>query len=301
MADGEMGKLNWEDINAFKLCGFTGISLAAETAIVYPMWIIKTLHQISGAKSPLSVRDSFRTLWKEGGPRRFYKGYVGYVGLAFPSYAVYVVLYNWSKSALGFESGFHDNDDQRHIASFVPLAAGFFADIASLAIYIPIDLCAQRLQVSKTPTTFVGEFRNVYRKKGVPGFFQGSAATLAVSGLASSIWWLSYENLKKSFQESVEQSKFKNSHVLEYGQHFAAGSISSIIAATCSNPLDVLKTRIQVLDMKVSLVDGMKQLIKEEGLFGTFRKGLAAKLLMVTPLGGISSFAYEMVLYYSRK
>ncbi len=240
---------------------------------------------------------------KEGGTRRFYKGYLGYVTLAFPSYAVYVVLYNWSKSALGFESGYKSEEEHLNgnaVERVAPLAAGLFADVVSLGIYIPIDLCAQRVQVAKSETSFVGEFKSVYKKKGIPGFFQGSAATLAVSGLASSIWWLSYENLKKSFQETTAQSRITNSFVLEYLPHIAAGSMSSMIAATCSNPLDVLKTRIQVLDMKTTLFQGMKQLVKEEGFFGTFRKGLAAKLMMVTPLGGISSFAYEMVLYYSQ-
>lgn len=298
---GSLGKINWEDLNPFKLVALTSFSVICETGVTYPLWTIKTHQQVDSVASS-SVRQAYRNLTAQGGVKQLYRGFGTYATCSIPSYAAYVTLYNYTKSALGFESGFKENDCTWHVLALAPMVSGLLADIVSLSLYIPVDLCVQRLQVASKQTSLTSIASELYSQHGIRGFFKGSSATIATSGVISSVWWLSYENLKKAFQQKFEDKLPQHQQgPLMYVPHVAAGAMSSIMASSLANPLDVLKTRIQVLDLQTSLWNGLKVLIREEGLLGAFKKGLTAKLLMVAPLGAISSFTYELVLFYSLK
>jgi solute carrier family 25 protein 38 len=309
-----VGKINWEDLNPVKLMCFTGISVVAETALTYPMWMVKTIAQTQTGDSGSSMTQIFKNIRGSGGFTNLYRGFGTYALLSLPSYTSYVALYNWSKSALGYQSGFQaegggdgqQGSTQQSSAAqkLAPMASGLFADFVSLVLYVPVDLCVQRMQVTATERTPLRTIAaDIYRQHGLKGFYKGSAITVATSGVISGVWWVAYENLKKTFQQTVEQKDPKHKHKIvdSYMPQIVAGSLSSMLASTVANPLDVLKTRIQVMDLQTSMYQGFKDLIKQEGLWGTWKKGLAPKLLMVAPLGAISSFTYELVLYFSVK
>jgi hypothetical protein len=88
-----------------------------------------------------------------------------------------------------------------------------------------------------------------------------------------------------------------------------AGFIAGTMTSTIINPLDVVKTRLQVQDSQPlaqtqkiryrNILHGLIQLYYEEGVRGYFR-GLVPKLLSRGPLSALSSLLYEIVLHLSR-
>ena len=94
------------------------------------------------------------------------------------------------------------------------------------------------------------------------------------------------------------------------GPQLAAGFIAGTVTSSLINPLDVVKTRLQVQDSQSpstagkpkpyrNFVHGLRQVYVEEGVRGYVR-GLVPKLVSRGPLSAMSSLMYELVLYMSR-
>lgn len=149
------------------------------------------------------------------------------------------------------------------------------------------------------------------------GYFRGLGATFIVSILASSLWWVAYENDKHIlYRPSIlpyliwsKPSDEQQNEVHRIPQ-VAAGFIAGTITSTCVNPLDVVKTRIQTQHMhkfdKTSsavlyknIFHGLRCLWRDEGVQGLLR-GVLPKLMSRGPLSAISALIFELVLYYSR-
>lgn len=190
--------------------------------------------------------------------------------------------------------------------------------MVSVLFYVPSDVIVQRLQVANSPyKSSFDAIRKIYKDEGVKGFYRGLGATFVVSVLASSIWWMAYENVKYLlYHPSIlpylifsKSSDEKSTDVHRLPQ-FAAGFVAGTVTSTCVNPLDVVKTRIQTqhihtLGMTSSTVmyknifHGLKCLWHEEGAHGLMR-GLLPKLMSRGPLSAIGALIFELVLYYSR-
>lgn len=74
-------------------------------------------------------------------------------------------------------------------------------------------------------------------------------------------------------------------HKATFTQNFVASCAGAIASITVAAPLDVIKTRIQNANFenKVSGMAVMKDLLRNEGVFGLF-KGLTPKVCHISPL-----------------
>jgi hypothetical protein len=77
-----------------------------------------------------------------------------------------------------------------------------------------------------------------------------------------------------------------------------SGAGAGSFVAVVSNPLDVIRTRVQVDGIGVR--ETVRTLMREEGWRG-FMKGASARLLMLAPNGAIIMSAYELVKRLSLK
>jgi hypothetical protein len=176
----------------------------------------------------------------------------------------------------------------------------------------------QRLQVANSPyKSSLDALRKIYVNEGIKGYYRGLGATFLVSVLASSIWWMAYENFKLLlYRPSIlpyfiwsKSSDDKPTDVHRIPQ-FTAGFIAGTITSAAVNPLDVVKTRIQTqhihtlgrtssTTMYKNIFHGLQCLWREEGINGLVR-GVLPKLMSRGPLSAISALIFELVLYYSR-
>jgi hypothetical protein len=239
---------------------------------------------------------------------------------------------------------------ERHplLVSFAaPFVAGVVADAASIILYVPGDVIVQRLQVVNSPySSFTDAVRRIGREEGLRGFYRGFGATFVTSAIASAIWWMVYEQSKQrlyAWDNSRQQQQLDTAHsssgkaaqssrdggiwaaITEVNRvpQLAAGFIAGTVTSSVINPLDVVKTRLQVQDSARAaagtalsnsqsspspvspparyrnFVHGLRQVYVEEGMRG-FARGLVPKLVSRGPMSAASSLMYELVLYLSK-
>lgn len=249
-----------------------------------------------------------------------------------------VGVYTWVKNQLGYRQSGRDAEGKLQLSSlYAPLVAGVVADAASVALYVPGDIIVQRLQLRNSPySSFSDACRKIYRAEGIKGFFTGLTATFVTGGLASAVWWVVYENTKASLYAAqtpaaAPVSSSGNSSVwsevwsVNRWPQINSGFIAGTITAVLINPLDVVKTRLQVQGAQNNttaaaattgaaastaapaagssryrnMLHGMVRLWKDEGVRG-FSRGLVPKLVSRGPLSAVSGLTYEVVLQLSR-
>ncbi|KAK8969316.1 hypothetical protein KSP40_PGU017598 [Platanthera guangdongensis] len=148
--------------------------------------------------------------------------------------------------------------------------------------------------------------RKIMKADGIRGFYRGfglSAMTYAPSNL---VWWATYgssQNIiwkhlssllgRKSEREESVSSVWKLVFVQATG-----GVISGALASCVTTPLDTIKTRLQVMDIKQRQTTRqiMKNLIVEDGWKGLYR-GLGPRFVSTSAWGTSLIVAYE---YLSR-
>ena len=139
--------------------------------------------------------------------------------------------------------------------------------------------------------------RDIYRDESPRALFKGLGATLVGVIPARSINFFTYGNGKQIIAQRFNNG-VENSYV-----HLSAAAIAGVVTGTATNPIWVVKTRLQLTandaknmqsTSKKSLgssLDMIKQIAREEGIRG-FYKGLSASYLGVTE-GTIQWVLYE--------
>ncbi|KAF8885054.1 mitochondrial carrier [Gymnopilus junonius] len=132
--------------------------------------------------------------------------------------------------------------------------------------------------------------RDIYREESIRALFKGLGPTLVGVIPARSINFFAYGNGKRIIAEKFNNGQ-ENSFV-----YLAAAAIAGIATGTATNPIWVVKTRLQLAhgDRKDKVLGGswacIKKIMREEGVKG-FYKGLSASYL------GVTESTIQWVLY----
>ncbi|PPR06755.1 hypothetical protein CVT24_013063 [Panaeolus cyanescens] len=131
--------------------------------------------------------------------------------------------------------------------------------------------------------------RDIYREESFRALFKGLGPTLVGVIPARSINFFTYGNGKRFIADKFNNGE-ENSYV-----HLSAAAFAGIVTGTATNPIWVVKTRLQLAagDKKVlgGSWDCIKRIMQQEGIRG-FYKGLSASYLGVTE-GTIQWVLYE--------
>jgi hypothetical protein len=203
-----------------------------------------------------------------------------------------------------------------------PRTWGLGSDLATAAIaqtvagiaFCPIDIVKQRVQAGGVVGSFVTitplqAAKDLYARQGLRGFFRGYGAMNALWLPWNMIYLTLYEGAKRRvylWQLERTEGEVEVSPHLPMQQALPVwafpicSSSCAMIAAVATHPIDVVKTRLQVLtgnDLKGSR-SGVRavatMLYREEGLTG-FTRGMAARVGTISVGSSISWFVYEMV------
>ena len=157
--------------------------------------------------------------------------------------------------------------------------------------------CVEQTSLAAQDTGTNAILRDIYRDESPRALFKGLGATLVGVIPARSINFFTYGNGKQVIAQRFNNG-VENSYV-----HLTAAAIAGIVTGTATNPIWVVKTRLQLTadnakNMQstskkslVSSLDMIKQIAREEGIRG-FYKGLSASYLGVTE-GTIQWVLYE--------
>jgi len=134
-----------------------------------------------------------------------------------------------------------------------------------------------------------GIIRDIYREESSRALFKGLGPTLVGVVPARSINFFTYGNGKRLIADKFNDGR-ENSWV-----HLSAAALAGIVTGTATNPIWVVKTRLQLVQGDKKVLGGswncIKKIMREEGIRG-FYKGLSASYLGVTE-GTIQWVLYE--------
>lgn len=139
----------------------------------------------------------------------------------------------------------------REHSSLLYLGAGMAAEALSCVLWVPIDVIKERMQVQGEPlkgTTNI-YYRNtldamttIARTEHLAGLYKGYGATLLSFGPFSALYFMFYERTKTHARKLLDVEELPAQYTL------ASAAIAGATASFLTNPLDLIKLRLQVPD-----------------------------------------------------
>ena len=182
--------------------------------------------------------------------------------------------------------------------------AGTLGGGVSTVLLYPLDLVKVRLQVDEKSSkkgsimisSFSKTFRRVIRHEGVLGLYQGISPAVLGSSASWGGYFFLYEGMKRKYT-SYKRHHYPVDDDVQLGamENFAAACSAGALMVLCTNPIWLVKTRMQLqmrgvtlpLDSKVevkapykSMRDAFQTIIREEGPFALYKGSLPALLLV---------------------
>jgi hypothetical protein len=111
----------------------------------------------------------------------------------------------------------------------------------------PLEVCKVVMQSERIPRGGVTAkihvlLEAVWKRGGIAGLYQGLGATMAKHSLHSCVYFATYAQIKSSTLAPDQHS----SSGLRLGYNAASGFLVGMAAGVVNNPVDVLKSRLQV-------------------------------------------------------
>ncbi|KRY55595.1 Mitochondrial glutamate carrier 2 [Trichinella britovi] len=263
-----------------------GIAGIIGVTCVFPIDLVKTRLQnqkIIPGGEPMyrGMLDCFRKSVARGGFFGMYSGSGVNILLITPEKAIKLAANDFFRYHLSSGSG--------KLSLVKELVAGAGAGFCQIAVTTPMEL----LKIHKNRLSATKIALNILRTKGISGLYKGTAATMARDVTFSAIYFPLFANLN-----SKGPRKKDGSGEAVFWHSFICGNIAGATASFAVTPLDVIKTRLQLLQQSNSItpqyrgiVDAFRRILYEEGVTAFF-KGAACRMAVVAPLFGIAQTIY---------
>lgn len=192
---------------------------------------------------------------------------------------------------------------ERASGAAVQAVAGASSGVLASFITCPAELIKVQLQLSTKGNKEGGAFacaRTIVNTQGWRGLWYGIGATAARDGPAIAMWLVSYDLVVKSIRKaSGELHPQRNgAGALEA---VLAGGTAGIIAWCCSFPFDMVKSKIQAVNLREKKVGrppsipSVARAVMQEGGVKALYSGLGPCLLRAFPVNATMFATYETV------
>lgn len=178
------------------------------------------------------------------------------------------------------------------------LVAGTCAGLITTVVLFPLDTIKVRYQVDETtslssPKRMASAVRRIISVEGWRGLYQGLSAGMYGAGLAWGGYFFFYEQAKRRLL--VDNEEATTFH------HMAAAVEAGVLMVALTNPIWLVKTRMQLQLRNSALVnavkpyknfsDAVKTIVRDEGFLALY-KGSIPALLLVSH-GAVQFMVYE--------
>lgn len=299
--------IEWNMLDKQKFFPLSMISTFTIRCLLYPFTVVKTRIQIQRQKSVYSgTIDAFQKTLKYEGFSGLYKGF-WINSLQIASGVFYLTTYETVRHLLTVKASMQSNQSKA-------LIAGGCASVVGQTIIVPFDVVSQHMMIvgqldhRKTHVHIVNPLdiqferkskleialnitRKVYEKDGLRGFYRGYFASLCTYVPNSACWWSFYHFYADNLV------LFAPVWVPHLVIQCIAAPLSGITSSLITNPLDIVRARLQVQRLD-SFMATSRLLWHEEGL-GIFTKGLSARLVQSVAFSFMIILGYETIKRWS--
>jgi solute carrier family 25 iron transporter 28/37 len=261
---------------------------------MFPLDTVKTHMQVlrPGAIAATGMGDVLKDIVGNGGSRGFMRGCSAIALGTVPAHVGLFTTYEFTKSRL---LDGRENDPVR------AAACGAASQFAHDLFLTPADVVKQRMQLGCS-SSITSCLLGMVRREGCAALFRSMPTTLAMNLPFGSVLVATNETLKHHFCDDTCNT---NSSLSLY---FLSAGISGGVAAAATQPLDVIKTRLQTQDCLApcastsvkstpkyaGFLTTMKTVLREEGC-SAFCHGLAPRVLYTMPAAAICWGTYDSI------
>jgi len=290
--------------------------------IMHPVDTLKAIIQVdTSTKQRPTLIGTFNNIIKNDGALSLYRGLPIAVIGAIPGSVLYFGSYEYAKKKLLLFENFSKGE------FFIYFMSGMFAETISCLIYVPVDVIKERRQVQNTVKYFaykndLDAIKTIIKQEGVRGYYKAYGATVFSFGPMSAFYFMFYEYFKgyfvrndaKTYIQRVKKEgldELKNIKLdISFTQSILCSAIAGSLASIITNPLDLVKLRMQVQrgGEKISgqkqqyknMIHGLSVIMNNEGFQGLTR-GTMTRTLYNTPCTALSTGFLEFMKPIVRK
>jgi len=276
----------------------------------YPAALVKTRIQTATATGDAqykSTRDAFRSIYRNEGFKGFYKGWSIAV-LSLTTGPLYITTLEVVREKLGnFAKQFIANEKA---CAFISTSAGAStALIISTSIATPLEVVSQRLMIQRAQQeasrtakkrTVKDIIKEIYAKEKLRGFYRAFFPAIANRLPTGALCWGTYPVYNTTYRNFVEDywpSEWNGSllQIRDLGViPVLAGVSAGGTGAIVTFPLDLIRARIQVSQVKKTFIQTGKDVIAQHGIRGLYA-GLTARILHLGFMYSLIMPCYEIL------
>lgn len=323
--------IQWEMIDKKRYFPLTIINMFTVRSILYPLTLVRTRLQVQTRGSLYTgTFNALKTVIKYEGFGSLYKGFVVNSFQLVP-HVLYITSYEKTRQQISVIT------QNRYLTAFIGGASG---SVIAQILSVPIDIVSQHMMLSgqrgaqqkstssnvkvSGPTmngssAKVGKLKDldrihipdrlkaasnfviakyisqeIYKNENLKGFYRGYILSTFLVSLNSALWWPFYY----FYQAQLGPFMPVNFPVLLL--QCICGPMSSLSANLLTNPLDCMRTRMQVTKQRETSLQVLKNLWEQDG-YRLFYRGLTARLSYSCLYSILITLGYETAKKYSLK
>jgi solute carrier family 25 folate transporter 32 len=197
-----------------------------------------------------------------------------------------------------------------------PLIAGVLGGTVSTVLLYPLDLIKVRMQVNEGAAAKTVRstrlhswtvFQAVLQHEGVAGLYQGLNPAVVGSAISWGGYLFLYEGMKRRYLKYKDPDHTSGDYYFSAGENFVLACASGAVLVGLTNPIWLIKTRMQLQMTQTAISRGMKDpytgmlnaartIVREEGVSALYKGAVPA--LILTSHGGVQFVVYEYLKNY---
>ncbi|CAF0791099.1 unnamed protein product [Brachionus calyciflorus] len=323
--------IKWEMIDKSRYFPLTIINMFTVRSVLYPLTLVRTRLQVQTRGSLYTgTYNALTTVIKYEGFGALYKGFLVNSFQLFP-HVLYITSYEKTRQQISL---FTQN---RYLTAFIGGASG---SVIAQILSVPIDIVSQHMMLAgqkganynnnkssikvsgptmngssakvsklrdldrihipdklKTASHFtIAKYvsQEIYKYEKIKGFYRGYFLSTFLVSLNSALWWPFYY-----FYQAQLRPFMPNDFPVLLLQCIC-GPLGSLSANLLTNPLDCMRTRMQVTRKKETSIQVLRNLWEQDG-YRLFYRGLTARLSYSCLYSILITLGYETAKKYSLK
>jgi len=278
-------------INGLKNSVASAFAAATAKTLLAPFDTIKTIQQQSQTGDvALTLIEAASVVMKR--PKGFLELYAG-LGVsaigAMPSVGLYFGVYSYCKDQLTpfLQKKFDGRVDPNSVRTFAIACSAAIGNTVASFSRVPYEVVKQKLQTGEYASTF-GAIGHMYKNGGMRSFFPMGGITIQMMRDIpyAIVTLMTYECLREHWVNKRPKSAWRD---------MAAGGLAGGVGSLMTNPMDVVKTRLQVDSFNLyrgSVWECASKTLQEGGP-SVFLRGSVPRLIHKIPANAAFFVCYE--------